>query len=206
MAKEATMKNLFNLMLLMAISLASFTLKAECLDVIDDRVKELNVKLDNNMASGKKTVKIAAIGTFIPMTILSGIAAKAIIDGGTLATAAIVGTSFGLMSSGVAVAAVIVPFFTYRQIIKSQYKSLIKTRELIQASQRMDTDNELIQKMYRKVKRKRDDVEIYEMMEKISNANLNEAICPVDRGVYSFSKIKRLLKNEDLSKEAVIIL
>jgi len=175
--------------------------QANCLPLIESKIIEKQDKLIKVKTKEKQIIKGVAIGTFVPMTLFWGTMAKLIIDGGTIATAVLVGTGYGVVIAGGAVAAVSVPMVTYNQILKARIRGLEKIKTLLADARESKLESHLLKKMLKKIKRQKPEMTMDDLIYSINEANEQEIFCQENEKIYGFNQVKKYLTNENLLSE-----
>ncbi len=116
---------------LMLLFLFSFNSFADCIEAADLQIKAKEEKLIRI----KKKQRSVRVKTGVTVGALNGVfwgvMFKLIADGATIPAAMLVGTGYGILGGGAAVAVVAVPMIIYNQVIKAQIRSLKKTKRLL---------------------------------------------------------------------------
>lgn len=195
-------KLILSISLLIAFSANSF---ANCIDTADAEIKAKEEKLIRI----KKTQSGIRLKTGVTVGILNGAfwgtMFGLIADGATVSASILVGTGYGIAGAGAAVAVVSVPMIVYNQVLKAQIRSVKKTKRLLLAAQESNTEDRILKKMYRKVRRKLPGLTMEELMDEINLASDSRDICPEEGKVYTFSKIKRFLKRQDINPTQEVV-
>jgi hypothetical protein len=188
------MKNKLVLVLIFSF-LFTQSIFANCLPNIENKIEQTKEHLLFSKKKEKKIVKVTAISVGGVGTAFWGTMFVLITDGATIPAAALVGTGFGAIMAGGAVATIAIPMITYNQIIKGHIRSLNKTKKLLEASETLDYQNKLIQKLFRKVRRSRSSLTVEAMVDQINDANSKAIFCESDKKISNLRMIKNYLKN-----------
>jgi uncharacterized membrane protein required for colicin V production len=182
--------------------------RASCIESIENRIHAKQEKLVHARTREKKILKITAVSTFTPTALVMGTMAKLIIDGGTIGTAIIVGSSFGAFVGAGAVAAVAVPMVTYNQILKAEIRGMSRTLELLKASSSQDLENPLLTRLIRRLQKKRPDWTASKILDALNLANQENALCHPESKIPGLRKIETYLLNHStlLEEGASLIL
>jgi hypothetical protein len=172
--------------------------RASCIESIEDRIHAKQEKLIRAKTREKKILKITAVSTFTPTALVMGTLAKLIIDGGTIGTAIIVGSSFGAFVGAGAVAAVAVPIVTYNQILKAEIRGMNRTLELLKASASHDLENPVLGRMIRRLKKKQSDLTTSQILDTLNLGNRELLFCKPDSKIPGLKRIERLLLKSTL--------
>lgn len=188
------MRKLIAIFIFTTLSINSY---ANCLPIIEEKIIVKEERLLFTKIKQKKVAVITGASVGGANAVFWGVMFKLIADGATIPASILVGGGFGVVTGATAVAAVGIPMLAYNQIIKAQIRRLKRSHGVIEAAESLDYEDENLKKLYRKVRRRVDNITIEDMVEKMRTANAELIFCPNDgKKILSFNKIKNYLRGE----------